>query len=156
MPGPFICLIAAYLVGEVWIGVCIAVVIELVPSDLTTSAVAIYFFIIQIIGGNMNLLVPPIEQSLGLQYAMLIMYPGMYIVGALFFVSALLVVTFQQKKNKHAYTAGREVKTSSDDDPAIHVSSTDDILSDACAGDDVKIAGTSMNSQEDGSVYSRL
>lgn len=46
-PWTWISHIFAYLFGEMWIGVCIALVIDLVPDDLTTSSVAVYFFIIQ-------------------------------------------------------------------------------------------------------------
>ena len=76
----------AYLIGEMWIGVCAAVVIELVSPELTTSAVAVYFFIIQIIGGNMNLFVTPIRQRLDLRTALVITFPGLYVIGAVLFV----------------------------------------------------------------------
>ncbi|ELT91494.1 hypothetical protein CAPTEDRAFT_23970, partial [Capitella teleta] len=85
MPWAFISHIPAYVIGEMWIGVCIAIVVDLVPVDLTASAVAVYFFIIQIIGGNMPLLVPPIADMWGMQTALLICFPGCYILGALFF-----------------------------------------------------------------------
>ena len=87
----------AYVIGEMWIGVCVAVVIDLVPADLTTSSVAVYFFIIQIIGGNMPLLVPPIEEAIGLQLALVITFPGMYVVGAIFFIFSLLVIINRKK-----------------------------------------------------------
>ena len=91
----------AYVIGEMWIGVCVAVVIDLVPADLTTSSVAVYFFIIQIIGGNMNLLVPPIEEAIGLQYALLITFPGMYILAAILFAITLAIYLRQDKKKKY-------------------------------------------------------
>ena len=46
-----------------WIGITLAIVVELIPSSVRTSAVAVYLFIISNIGGNMPLLVPPIQQS---------------------------------------------------------------------------------------------
>lgn len=48
--------------GEMWVGITLAVVVELVPSDIKTTAVAVYLFIISNIGGNANLLVPPLTQ----------------------------------------------------------------------------------------------
>ena len=44
-----------------WIGVTLAVVMELVPQDLRTSSVAMYLFITSNIGGNLPLLVPPLQ-----------------------------------------------------------------------------------------------
>ena len=37
-----------------WVGVCLSVVIELVPENLRTTGVGLYFFIISNIGGNMQ------------------------------------------------------------------------------------------------------
>ena len=98
MPGAFICHIPAYLIGEMWIGVLIAIVVDMVPADLTTSSVAVYFFIIQIIGGNMNLLVTPISDRLGLRFALLITFPGFYIAGALIFVIPLILMRREEAR----------------------------------------------------------
>jgi hypothetical protein len=46
-----------------WVGVTLAVLVELVPSDVKTTAVAAYFFIISNVGGNMPLLVPPVKKA---------------------------------------------------------------------------------------------
>lgn len=46
-----------------WIGITLAIVVELIPSNIRTSAVAVYLFIISNIGGNMPLLVPPIQRA---------------------------------------------------------------------------------------------
>ena len=49
--------------GELWVGVTLAVIIELVPSSLRGSSVALYFFIISNIGGLGPLIVTPIENA---------------------------------------------------------------------------------------------
>lgn len=46
-----------------WVSVTLAVLVELVPSDVKTTAVAAYFFIISNVGGNMPLLVPPVKTA---------------------------------------------------------------------------------------------
>jgi len=46
-----------------WVGITLAVVIEVVPVPLRTSAVAVYMFIISNIGGNMPLLVPVLKSA---------------------------------------------------------------------------------------------
>ena len=98
MPGAFICHIPAYLIGEMWIGVLIAIVVDLVPVDLTTSSIAVYVFIIQIIGGNMNLLVTPISNKLGLRFALLITFPGFYILAAVIFIIPLILLRREEAK----------------------------------------------------------
>ena len=82
-----------------WIGVCVAVVIDLVPADLTTSSVAVYFFIIAIIGGNMNLFVTPIREKLEMRAALLITFPGMYIVACVLFIIAFLLLKYWKTEN---------------------------------------------------------
>ena len=49
--------------GEVWVGVTLAVVIELVPTALRTTSVALYLFIISNIGGNAPLIVPGLQAA---------------------------------------------------------------------------------------------
>ena len=49
--------------GEMWVGVALAVLVELVAADVRTTAVAAYFFIISNVGGNMPLLVPPVKKA---------------------------------------------------------------------------------------------
>lgn len=56
-PWAFLCLIPSNVIGEMWIGVTLTVVIESVPSHLKTTSVALYLFIITNIGGNAPLLV---------------------------------------------------------------------------------------------------
>ncbi len=47
-----------------WIGVCLSVLVELVPEKLRITGVGVYFFIISNIGGNMSLLVPPTQKAI--------------------------------------------------------------------------------------------
>lgn len=61
-------LIPTYIIGEMWIGVCLSVLVELVPEHLRITGVGIYFFIISNIGGNMGLLVPPTKAGLKDQF----------------------------------------------------------------------------------------
>ena len=100
MPWAFVCHIPAYLIGEMWIGVLIAVVVDLVPADLSTSSVAVYFFIIQIIGGNLNLLVTPIANAIGLRWAIFITFPGFYLVGAIIFIIPLILLRKQEAEER--------------------------------------------------------
>ena len=107
-PWAFLCLLPAYIVGEVWIGVCLAVVIELVPRKLVAIAVAFFLFIINNIGGAMPLLIPSIEAKINLRHALLILFPGSYLLAAALFASVLLVIHCSSYCKSH--TLGEEVK----------------------------------------------
>lgn len=75
-----------------WVGVTLAVVVELVPNAIRTASVAFYLFIISIIGGNVPLLVPVIKQSLGLRNALYILFPGLYVLSSGLFLLTLFVL----------------------------------------------------------------
>ena len=93
-PWAFLCLLPAYIVGEVWIGVCLALVIEMVPRRVITVAVAFFLFIINNIGGVLPLLIPPLESRLELRYTLLLLYPGSYLLAAILFAFTLVVQVF--------------------------------------------------------------
>ena len=57
-------LIPTYMIGEMWIGVCLSVVVELVPERLRITGVGVYFFVITNIGGNMQVFVPLVQRAL--------------------------------------------------------------------------------------------
>ena len=71
-----------------WFGVCIAVAIELVPLEVSSIAVSLYLFIVNIVGGNLNLLLPWLQKSIGLQDSMIVLFPGAYCVAGVFFILA--------------------------------------------------------------------
>lgn len=95
-PWAFLCLLPAYVIGEVWIGVCLAVVIELVPGRVVPAAVAFFLFIINNIGGATPLLVPWLKASLNLRYALLILFPGTYLLAAVVFAVVLVLAKCRQ------------------------------------------------------------
>jgi len=96
-PWCFVSHVVGILIGEMWLGVCAAIVIELSPSHLTASCVGLYFFIIQIIGGNLILLVTPLADALSLRLAIGITFPGFYIVAGLGFTVTLILFTSLRK-----------------------------------------------------------
>lgn len=98
-PWAFLCLLPAYIVGEVWIGVCLAVVIELVPHRVVAAAIAVFLFVINNIGGAMPLLVPVLEARINLRYTLLILFPGMYLIAASLFCVVLVIVKCTECSN---------------------------------------------------------
>lgn len=99
MPWAIMFQMPAMLIGEVWLSVAVSIVLDLVPSDLTTSATALYFFFMQIVGGNVNMLITPIREATDLRTALLITFPGLYLVGAMFFGLAALVLALRRKNS---------------------------------------------------------
>lgn len=85
-----------------WIGVCLSVVVELVPEKLRITGIGVYFFIITNIGGNMQVLMPPVRKALASLFALTdiqafrgalyIFYPGEYVLGSALFLLTLFVL----------------------------------------------------------------
>merc|ERR1712167_418497 len=89
-PLPFLSLIPANVIGEMWVGGTLTVVMELVPAGMR---------------GNANVLVTPLRSALGydnFDYTLLIMYPGMYVGGAVLFLLALFLVRKDAEDAKRA------------------------------------------------------
>ena len=131
-PYCFVCHIGGYLVGEMWLGVCLAIVVELVPNDLTASAVAVYFFIIQIIGGNMTLFVTPLTDATDYRTALIILFPGMYVAAALLFMVTLAMVSCRENSSS-SKSVDLEKTSVEDDNPtksSLNLTEFDEITRD--------------------------
>lgn len=90
-PWAFLSLLPAYAIGEMWIGVALAVVIAMAPRDITSAAVALFLFIINNLGGSMPLLVPVLEMVVSLRTALVMLFPGLYFLAAVLFAVTLCV-----------------------------------------------------------------
>ena len=92
-PWCFISLLPAFAFGEMWIGVTIAMVVDIVPVLIQGSVIAVYLFIITIIGGNFNILVTVFVQAgLDQEWALLITFPGLYILSSFLFIVTFFVL----------------------------------------------------------------
>ncbi len=93
-------------------GVASATIIDLAPTVIRTSSIAIYLFIITIIGGNFNVLVSPIQDALkgvmsgsvsavdrnSLRWAVFFTFPLLYVVSSLLFLFAFLLMKLVDEK----------------------------------------------------------
>ena len=112
-PWCFLSLIPSNIIGEMWIGVTSAIIVDLAPTKIRTASLALYFFIITVIGGNFNLLVEPLNEAfshhfgsiLSLRLALLFTFPALYVIGAgLFLLSFFLMkIDLQLKPSAETY-----------------------------------------------------
>ncbi|XP_038637557.1 putative glycerol-3-phosphate transporter 5 isoform X1 [Scyliorhinus canicula] len=96
-PSCFLLLIPANILGEMGIGVTLTIIIELVTPSIRTPAVATYIFIISNVAGIAPLLVTPLTRVWGLRIALLVLCPGMYIVGSFLYLLTLIVMRWHQE-----------------------------------------------------------
>ena len=90
--------IPGYAIGDMWIGVSFAVIIEMVHPTLRTTSVAGYLLVMNVVGGNINVLVAPLSRAIGLRKTLLLLYPGMYLASAILFFVTLCLSHCQSKR----------------------------------------------------------
>ena len=91
-----------------WIGVTSAIIVDLAPSKIRTGAIAVYLFIITVIGGNFNLLVEPLRSGFNkhmsyiasYRWALFLTFPGVYAFSSLLFVLAFLLMRLDLKHKR--------------------------------------------------------
>jgi MFS family permease len=111
-PWCFLSLIPSNIIGEMWIGVASAIIVDLAPAKIRTASLALYFFIITVIGGNFNLLVEPIKQGfshhfgpvMSLRLALLFTFPALYVIGAALFLLSYMLMQIDLKFKPNAET----------------------------------------------------
>ena len=95
----FFSYIPALVFGEMWIGVCLAAIVELVQPNVRATSVALYLLIMNTVGGNINVLVSPLSRVTSLRTTLLILYPGMYLASSALFALALCSIRFHVRRS---------------------------------------------------------
>ena len=112
-PWCFLSLLPANIIGEMWVGVSTAIVVDLAPSQIKTTVVAVYLFIITIIGGNFNLIVSPINKALkkslskvaAYQWTLFLTYPSLFAISSLLFFITLFLIRLDLRIKKKRESA---------------------------------------------------
>ena len=101
-----------------WVGVLSAIIVDITPKSIRTTVIAIYLFIITIIGGNMNLIVTPLMSAFSnggkpsyatMQWTLLIAFPGFYVLSSILFVLAFVLMRFDIKMKKKIDEGGQSL-----------------------------------------------
>lgn len=90
VPYCFLSLLIAVIVGEMWIGVCLALVVDMMPAHTHGISIGIYYFIVANLGGNMPFVIPYVAERLSLRMTLILFYPCLYLLAGLIFVKLLL------------------------------------------------------------------
>lgn len=108
-PWTFVLLVCANVVGEAWIAVALASAVDVLPADARVVGVSLFVFLNTVVGGFATILVTPLKDGLGsLRRALLVLYPGFYLVSA--FLFAALVYALRAELGRSSGGAGTTVK----------------------------------------------
>ena len=97
-PYGYLCLIPSNVIGEMWVGITLALVIEISPQSLKTTAVSIYFFFIGIAGFFPYLVVPVQHIVHSYSLSLMILFPGLYVVSSALFLLTLFTIQRDVRK----------------------------------------------------------
>lgn len=64
--------------AEMWLGILFAVLVAIIPTKVRTTAMSIFLFIINNVGGNLPVLVEPTRRVIGYRESLYIYYAGFY------------------------------------------------------------------------------
>lgn len=79
----------------------LALVVDLIPSYIRTTTIAVYLFIITLIGGNFNLVVSAcIAAGLSRTIALVLCFPCLYALSSAIFLLTFFVMRYDLKKKK--------------------------------------------------------
>lgn len=112
-PYSFLFLLFAYLFAEMWFGVLFTILVEFFPSAYRSTAVGIFIFVINNIGGNAPLLVTPLREALGLRNALFVVYPGFYAASSFFFLLTQLAYLRYASRGEGNFTKGTQISDDS-------------------------------------------
>ncbi|CAG2058929.1 unnamed protein product, partial [Timema podura] len=69
----------SYFFAEMWFGIVFAILVEIIPLSMRSTAVGVFLFVMNNIGGNLPILVDPISKMIGYREALYIFYVGAYL-----------------------------------------------------------------------------
>lgn len=89
-PPPESCyiLLVYYLFAETWFSILFTIIVELVPAAVKTSMIGMTLFFMNIIGGNITLVIDPLEKAIGYKEALFLFWPVLAATGGIGFLLA--------------------------------------------------------------------
>jgi len=98
-PYCFITLMAYYFCAETWFAILFTVIVEIVPAETRAFCVGVFLFMMNMLAGNLAVLVKTAGESMGLREAMYVFFPGFIAVCAVLFFLAGVPVYLRNRKS---------------------------------------------------------
>lgn len=62
-----------------WFGIVFAILVEITPLACRSTAVGVFLFVMNNVGGNLPILVDPVSKAIGYRESLYIFYAGFYL-----------------------------------------------------------------------------
>ncbi|CAH0773939.1 unnamed protein product [Bemisia tabaci] len=99
--GAMVTLAISYLFAEMWFGILFAILVEVVPLSVRSTTIGVFLFVMNMVGGNLPILVEPVRTSSSFADALAIFYAGAYLISSVLF-GLVLVMPGKKKKDQSA------------------------------------------------------
>ena len=65
------------ILAETWFGILFIAIVEILPSAVRTSVLGFFLFVMNMVGGNLNVLIDPMSKAIGYTEALFFFWPVM-------------------------------------------------------------------------------
>jgi len=87
-PGALVCLIFYYFFSETWFAVLFTVITEVCQTQVKSTCIAVFLFLMNSVGGNLPVLVDPVSKAIGYREAIYLFWPGCVALSGVIFLMA--------------------------------------------------------------------
>lgn len=86
----WVMLLIYYFCAETWFAILFTVIVEVVKPEVKAISIALFLFSMNIVGGNLPVIVEPIKQALGYREAIVVVWPCLIALSSiLFFIASI-------------------------------------------------------------------
>jgi len=105
-PYAFVSLIIYYFFAETWFAVLFTVIVEIVSPEVRSTCIAIFLFSMNLVGGNLPVIVTPLKHHFGdYRTALYLVWPGFLTVGAVVFFFASIPLWLKSRRSKSIFSS---------------------------------------------------
>lgn len=90
--GAMVTLGISYFFAEMWFGIVFAILVEITPLACRSTAVGVFLFVMNNVGGNLPILVEPVSKAIGYRESLYIFYAGFYLLSSVLFFFTMFLM----------------------------------------------------------------
>lgn len=111
-PDVFFAVAIGTAMADAWTGGTVSILSELIPSALRPSFFAVFYCLINIVGGTLNITLPALRRALGFRYAMIMAVVGLISLGTVLFTLGFFAMMCSRRKK---FVDSNEIESEEDE-----------------------------------------
>jgi len=111
-PWAFVCLILYYFFAETWFSVLFTVIVEIVDPEVRSTCIAIFLFLMNLVGGNLPVIVAPLRNYFGdYRTALYLVWPTFCATSSVIFFLASIPLWLRGRRTAEQSTAEQSTES---------------------------------------------